>query len=215
MGGISDYNNIWGQGVCPKICVMSISLLIRILFIFGLQNMNTLKKLEYEYIFFPKLKESVNPIIAGWAWYATLFIWSESIWIYLCPRIRIHFIFSHRIRIQLPSERYGLRPQKYNISVHKVFLASLDISISSADIILNLTFFIFTGLVWRVQQTNVLQLLYIIAHEIIVSNSVSEYTHGPWKVSDVCALLMSCISEQDSVKNMSGFTIGMNGNSLF
>ncbi len=30
---------------------------------------------------------------------------------------------------------------------------------------------------------NVLQLLYIIAHEIIVSNSVSEYTHGPWKVS--------------------------------
>ena len=31
---------------------------------------------------------------------------------------------------------------------------------------------------------NVLQLLYIIAHEIIISNSVSEYTHGPWKVSD-------------------------------
>ena len=27
---------------------------------------------------------------------------------------------------------------------------------------------------------NVLQLLYIIAHEIMVSNSVSEYTHGPW-----------------------------------
>ncbi len=35
---------------------------------------------------------------------------------------------------------------------------------------------------------NVLQLLYIIAHEIIVSNSVSEYTHGPWKVSDACTL---------------------------
>ena len=62
---------------------------------------------------------------------------------------------------------------------------------------------------------NVLQLLYIIAHEIIVSNSVSEYTHGPWKVSDACALLMSCISEQESAKNMSGFIIGMNGNSLF
>ena len=31
---------------------------------------------------------------------------------------------------------------------------------------------------------NVLQLLYIIAHEMIVSNSVSEYTHNPWKVSD-------------------------------
>ncbi len=28
-----------------------------------------------------------------------------------------------------------------------------------------------------------LQLLYIIAHEIIVSDSVSEYTHGPWKVN--------------------------------
>ncbi len=29
---------------------------------------------------------------------------------------------------------------------------------------------------------NVLQLLYIIAHEMMVSNLVSEYTHGPWKV---------------------------------
>ena len=47
---------------------------------------------------------------------------------------------------------------------------------------------------------NVLQLLYIIAHEIIISNSVSEYTHGPWKVSDACALLMSCITEQESAK---------------
>ncbi len=37
---------------------------------------------------------------------------------------------------------------------------------------------------------NVLQLLNIIAHEIIVPNSVSEYTHGPWKVSDACGLLM-------------------------
>ncbi len=62
---------------------------------------------------------------------------------------------------------------------------------------------------------NVLQLLYIIAHEIIVSNSVSEYTHGPWKVSDACTLLMSCISEQESAKNMSRFIIGMNGNYLF
>ncbi len=62
---------------------------------------------------------------------------------------------------------------------------------------------------------NVLQLLYIIAHEIIVSNSVSKYTHGLWKVSDACASLMSCITEQESAKNMSGFIIGMNGNSLF
>ncbi len=54
---------------------------------------------------------------------------------------------------------------------------------------------------------NVLQLLYIIAHEKIVSNSVSEYSHGPWKVSDACSLLMSCISEQESPKNMSGFII--------
>ena len=38
---------------------------------------------------------------------------------------------------------------------------------------------------WFVQAgKNVLQLLYIIANESIVSNSVSEYTHGPWKVSD-------------------------------
>ncbi len=64
-------------------------------------------------------------------------------------------------------------------------------------------------------EKNVLQLLYIIAHEIIVTNSVSEYTHGPWKVSDACALLMSCISEQESAKSMSVFIIGMNGNSLF
>ncbi len=62
---------------------------------------------------------------------------------------------------------------------------------------------------------NVLQLLYIIAHEKIVSNSVSEYTHVPWKVSGACRLLMSCISEQEHAKNMTGFLIGMNGNSLF
>ncbi len=41
---------------------MSISLQIRILLIFGPPNLNTLKKLESEYIF-SKLKESVNPII--------------------------------------------------------------------------------------------------------------------------------------------------------
>ncbi len=64
-------------------------------------------------------------------------------------------------------------------------------------------------------QKNVLQLLYIIAHEITIYNSVSEYTHGPWKVSDACSLQMSCISEQESAKNVSGFIIGMNGNSLF
>ena len=62
---------------------------------------------------------------------------------------------------------------------------------------------------------NVLQLLYIIAHEMIVSNSISEYTHGLWKVSRACSLLMSCISEQESARNMAGFLIGMNGNSLF
>ncbi len=67
----------------------------------------------------------------------------------------------------------------------------------------------------HITNKNVLQLLYIIAHEIIVSNSVSEYTHSPWKVSDACGLLMSCISQQESAKNMSGFIIGMNGNSLF
>ncbi len=38
---------------------------------------------------------------------------------------------------------------------------------------------------------NVLQLLYIVAHEIIVPYSVSEYTYGPWKVSGACSLLMS------------------------
>ena len=62
---------------------------------------------------------------------------------------------------------------------------------------------------------NVLQLLYIIAHEIIISFSVFEYTHDPWKVSGTCGLLMSCISEQENPKNISGFLIGMNGNSLF
>ncbi len=31
-------------------------------------------------------------------------------WIHLWPRIRIHFIFCHRIRIQLPLERYGPQP---------------------------------------------------------------------------------------------------------
>ena len=60
---------------------------------------------------------------------------------------------------------------------------------------------------------NVLQLLYIIAHTMMVSNLVSEYTHGPWKVSGACSLLMSCISEQESAKNMPEFLIGMNGNS--
>ncbi len=40
---------------------------------------------------------------------------------------------------------------------------------------------------------NVLQLLYIIAHEIIISNTVSEYTQGRWKVNDAYGLLMSCI----------------------
>ena len=54
---------------------------------------------------------------------------------------------------------------------------------------------------------NVLQLLYIVAHEIIASNSVSEYTHDPWKVSGACGLLMSCISEQEGAMNMSGFLI--------
>ena len=43
--------------------LMSISLRIRILLIFGPLNPNTLKKLESEYIF-SKLKESVNPIIS-------------------------------------------------------------------------------------------------------------------------------------------------------
>ncbi len=62
---------------------------------------------------------------------------------------------------------------------------------------------------------NVLQLLYIIAHEISTSNSVSEYTHGPWKVSGACSLLMSCITEQESPKSIPGFLIGMNGNSIF
>ncbi len=38
---------------------------------------------------------------------------------------------------------------------------------------------------------NVLQLLYIVAHEIIESNSVSENTHDPWKVSGTCCLLTS------------------------
>ncbi len=32
------------------------------------------------------------------------------LWIHLWPRIRIHFIFCHRIRIQLPLERYGPQP---------------------------------------------------------------------------------------------------------
>ncbi len=68
---------------------------------------------------------------------------------------------------------------------------------------------------FNAQIKNVLQLLYIIAHEIIISNSISEYTHGPWKVSGACSLLMSCISEQESAKSIPGFLIGMNGNSLF
>ncbi len=62
---------------------------------------------------------------------------------------------------------------------------------------------------------NVLQLLYIIAHEIIIFNSVSEYTNGPWKFNDACGLVMSCISEHESAKNMSGFIIGMNRNFHF
>ncbi len=57
--------------------------------------------------------------------------------------------------------------------------------------------------------------VYIIAHEIIVSNSVSEYTHGSWKVSGACPSLMSSISEQASATNVSGFLIEMNENSLF
>ncbi len=60
-----------------------------------------------------------------------------------------------------------------------------------------------------------LQLLYIIAHEMMVSNSISEYTHGSWKVNGACSLLMSCISEQESARNMAGFLIEMNGNSPF
>ncbi len=47
-----------------KVWLMSISLRIRILLIFGPPNLNKLKKVESEYIFFPKLKESVNPIIS-------------------------------------------------------------------------------------------------------------------------------------------------------
>ncbi len=43
----------------------------------------------------------------------------------------------------------------------------------------------------QIHVNNMLQLLYIIAHEIIVSNSVSEYTHGPWKISGACSLMMS------------------------
>ncbi len=44
-------------------------------------------------------------------WHAeNTFIWSESIWIHLWPRIRIQFIFCHRIWIQLPLERYGPQP---------------------------------------------------------------------------------------------------------
>ncbi len=40
---------------------------------------------------------------------------------------------------------------------------------------------------------NVMQLPYKIAHEIVVSNSLSEYTHGSWKVSDACGSLISRI----------------------
>ncbi len=35
---------------------------------------------------------------------------------------------------------------------------------------------------------NVLQLLYTIAHEMMVSDSVFQYTHGSWKVSGACKL---------------------------
>ncbi len=60
-------------------------------------NTNTLKKLEYEYIF-SKMKESVNLFFSR---HKNPY---ESIW------IRIHFIFCHRIRLQLPGERYGPQP---------------------------------------------------------------------------------------------------------
>ncbi len=43
----------------------------------------------------------------------------------------------------------------------------------------------------QVSTKNVLQLLHIIAHEIMVCYSVSEYSHDQWKVSGACDLLMS------------------------
>ena len=111
---------------------MSISLRIRILLSFGPPNPNTLKKLEYKYIF-SKLKESVNPFISRHKnpriqlfsmslssltfvlklWHdENTFIWLESIWIHLWPRIGIHFIFAIEYEYNYPVRDMDLSPNK-------------------------------------------------------------------------------------------------------
>ena len=83
--------------------LMSISLQILILLIFGPPNPNTLKNLEYQYIF-SRLKESVNPKRArrGRA------------------RQRSGVFICNRIRIQLPGERYG--PLKVQLTIKSYLL---------------------------------------------------------------------------------------------
>ncbi len=67
-----------------------------------------IKKTGIRIHFFSKLKSL--PFVLKLRHAENTFIWSESIWIHLWPRVRIHLIFCHRIRIQLPLERYGPQP---------------------------------------------------------------------------------------------------------
>ncbi len=89
---------------------MSISLGIRILLIFLPPNPNTLKNWNPNTFFF-KI-EGIRE------WHAeNAFIWSESRWTPWWSRIRIHFTFCHRIRIQLPLERYGPQPKYREVCI--------------------------------------------------------------------------------------------------
>ncbi len=58
------------------------------------------------------------------------------------------------------------------------------------------------------------QFLLIIAHGLILSNSLSEYTYNLSRICGVYILLMSCIGEQMRHINQSRFLIDIYGNAL-
>ena len=74
-------------------------------------NPFNLRTAEYEYIKKTGIRINKSLTLVLKLWHSeNISIWSESLWIHLWPRIRIHFNFCHRIRIQLPGERCGPQP---------------------------------------------------------------------------------------------------------
>ncbi len=53
-----------------------------------------------------------------------------------------------------------------------------------------------------ISSKNVFHFLSIIAHGLILSDALSEYTHSMARISGLCILLMSCISEQEDTSEL-------------